>query len=258
MAELPAISDTPSIDFSKYQVDNLFSATEWRGRFGELLTDLGVDYDTARYIAITVTDAYSSDERGYHGILHLTNMWNGAISYAKRLSFSEDETIAHLLAVPAHDIVYNPRLGSPKNEQQSAAWLRLAYTKAGFLETIVARSETLVLATAEHKFALSDIGMCAFLDEDMWILQAPREIYARYAAGVYKEYVLVGGVVPADYATRRADFLRGQIARGQVFSGILPEYVDARAIANMEWELELFESAGGAIPPEIARLVAEL
>jgi predicted metal-dependent HD superfamily phosphohydrolase len=121
---------------------------------------------------------YAEPHRKYHNAAHV----DAVLRDARLLSDVDDPVL--VLAVCAHDVVYDAKPG--EDERASAAWVRAALTEAGVGEDVVARVESLVLATITH--SSEDPVAWILLDADLAILAAPVDVYSVYVAGVREEY----------------------------------------------------------------------
>jgi predicted metal-dependent HD superfamily phosphohydrolase len=83
------------------------------------------------------------------------------------------------------------------------------------------------------------------LDIDLSILGAPRDEYARYARAIHEEYV-PAATTDARFRVGRLEFLERMLGAQSLF--ITPEASqrwDARARANIAWEIDQLKSEQG-------------
>jgi predicted metal-dependent HD superfamily phosphohydrolase len=174
--------------------------------------------------------AYGDSSRGYHDLLHLTEVLEHVDVL---MAPDEPAREAVLLAAWFHDAVYD---GQGDDEERSA---QLASTSLDGtpLASEVAR---LVRLTATHRPADDDPAGQVLCDADLGILAADDERYAAYTAGVRAEYAQVPD---ADFAAGRAAVLRDLLAKPTLFH---------TATARREWE----EPARANVSNEIAQLEA--
>ncbi len=170
--------------------------------------------------------AYGHESRGYHDLLHLTEV----LQHVDDLTAADEparETV--LLAAWFHDAVYD---GQGDDEERSA---RLALDALGPtpLGEEVAR---LVRLTATHRPLDSDGPGQVLCDADLGILAADPARYASYTEGVRREYA---HVPDADFAAGRAAILRDLLAKPTLFhTAAARERWEERARANVAREIE--------------------
>jgi len=169
--------------------------------------------------------AYADPARGYHDLLHLTEV----LTHVDELMVPDDpQRDAVLLAAWFHDAVYD---GRGDDEERSA---QLAADSLGDspLGREVAR---LVRLTATHRPADEDHAGQVLCDADLGILAADPARYAAYTAGVRREYA---HVPDTEFAAGRATVLRALLAKPTLFhTDRARERWEARARANIEAEL---------------------
>jgi predicted metal-dependent HD superfamily phosphohydrolase len=173
--------------------------------------------------------AYDHESRGYHDLLHLTEV----LTHVDELMADDDPARdAVLLAAWFHDAVYD---GQGDDEERSA---RLALDALGPtpLGEEVAR---LVRLTATHRPLDPDGPGQVLCDADLGILAADPARYASYTEGVRREYA---HVPDADFAAGRAAILRDLLAKPTLFhTAAARERWEARARANVAQEIEELE-----------------
>lgn len=173
--------------------------------------------------------AYDDPRRGYHDLLHLSEVLDRLDELAGAGTGFEDEPVR--LAAWFHDAVYD---GQPDAEQRSAQWAAsaLAALVPGTTVVTVAR---LVRLTQTHAPTLDDPEGCALSDADLAILASPPARHSAYVAGVRRDYASVSD---DDFRDGRAAVLRDLATRPHLFH---------TAYARTQWE-----------PAARANLAAEL
>ena len=196
---------------------------------------LGLGVAVGSAVGRELLEAYTGEDRHYHGVRHILTMLN-AIECLEH-QFQDPDAVR--LAAFFHDVVYLP--GSTDNERSSAERLRSSLRPEIDAEIVEAACQ-MIMATREHR-ATGDSSVDLFIDVDMAILAAPWPEYARYADGVMREFAAVFGE-PAYREGRVAIFLDPIIARGSVF--VTPLYAprNAGAMKNMAREREILASGG--------------
>jgi predicted metal-dependent HD superfamily phosphohydrolase len=168
--------------------------------------------------------SHAGPDRYYHTLQHLSEC----------LTLFAD--VAHLAERPGevaialwfHDAVYVPR--APDNEARSAAWAAEALRAAGAAEAVIARVETLVMATADHD-AHGDKDARLVIDIDLAILGAAPVRFAQYEQQVRAEYA----TVPFDvYRQKRGELLTSFLARPAIYrTPALHARLEAQARINL-------------------------
>ncbi len=169
--------------------------------------------------------AYSSPDRHYHDLRHLTEVLERLHELTRRPGVDE------VLAAWFHDAVYD---GRGELEERSA---RLAEVELSGLVPAATAAEVarLVRLTASHRPEPGDLPGERLCDADLAILAAPAERYEEYAAAVRREYA----EVPDDlFRTGRAAVLADLLAKPTLFhTDHAREHWEAAARRNVEAEL---------------------
>lgn len=161
-----------------------------------LCRDLGVAQDRQQKWWAVLEGRHSEPQRSYHTLMHLRELFD----HLEVASSLVRDTTAVSLAIFFHDVVYDPRAGSPKNEQDSAvlfdafgqealpAGEPLGLAKGELIEKV----RRWIVQTATHKTTDKDDEDCKlFMDFDMAILGSSPERYDRYSRQIRQEYVHV-------------------------------------------------------------------
>lgn len=156
---------------------------------------------------------YREPHRRYHTGTHIEAVLADCHWLASDVGLSADERAIADLAACAHDVVYDAHPGV--DERASAAWAGTRLAACGLAPEIGARVSAIVLATIAHESNLADQVAGVVLDADLAILAAPPDDYARYVAGVRREY---GDVPDADWRAGRAAVLARLLARPVLFA----------------------------------------
>jgi predicted metal-dependent HD superfamily phosphohydrolase len=168
---------------------------------------------------------YAEPHRKYHNAFHV----NAVLRDAARLS--EEENPVLVLAICAHDVIYDAQPGD--DERASAAWARDRLAEAEVGRAHIAHVESLVLATITHQ---SDDPLAhILLDADLAILAAEQPVYDLYTRCVRVEY----GKYP-DEAWRqgRAQVLERLLDRDDLYRTSRARALwDTRARINLTREL---------------------
>ncbi|MEQ1706844.1 MAG: hypothetical protein ABL864_00755 [Terricaulis sp.] len=189
----------------------------WRALAGEGNDDLGE----------ALISAWRAPQRKYHDQGHLTWLLDEADGRAP--ASKEPRFVG--FAIWFHDAIYEP--GRSDNEARSAGWARAALADDPILANRVAQ---VIEMTKNHweGQALGDAAL--FLDMDIAILGAARNIYRDYARGVRQEFAQFPDAV---YGTGRCTFLDSACARARLFrTDYYESLLASQARANMSWERE--------------------
>ena len=122
------------------------------------------------------------------------------------------EAAAITIALWFHDAIYE--LQRHDNEERSAAWAAQALRDAGASEARAEQVRRLVLAT-RHQATPQAEDEAWLVDIDLAILGAAPARFAEYEAQIRAEY---GFVPEARFRAKRAEILRGFLARPHIFS----------------------------------------
>ncbi|MDR3619179.1 MAG: hypothetical protein P4L85_07500 [Paludisphaera borealis] len=201
-----------------------------------LARKLGIGDEPRSAVGRDLVEAYSSEDRHYHGVSHILTMLDAIERFEDRF---QDPDAARLAAF-FHDVVYLP--GRTDNEQRSAEQLASSLLDEVEDAQVVDRARELIMATGEHRMS-GDPSVDLFIDVDMSILAASWPEYSKYAEGVMREYSPVFG----DQAYRKGRvelFLNPILARGSVFVTSTYAPLDPAAMTNLAREREILASGG--------------
>lgn len=170
---------------------------------------------------------HAEPHRHYHGIAHVAQVVDWLSTYGA--------CPALVLAGWFHDAIHVP--GRTDSELRSAALAADVLRRAGVGPAQVELAHAAILATASHDDLRDDLA--PLLDADLSILGAPAADYARYAAGIRREYAHVPDLL---FRFGRARFLRGLLARPHIFrTPVGRERHEATARTNLAAECAALE-----------------
>eukprot|EP00434_Breviolum_minutum_P025657 symbB.v1.2.022672.t1/scaffold1992.1/size93445/3 len=241
--DLIAVSDSQSI--------SPFSAMAERDRlklrWEELCKSLGVSKDMEMKWWDVLETRYTESQRAYHTLSHLDEMFGYFQEHFKLIS----DAASVSLAIFFHDVIYDPRSGSPQNEIDSADVFEDFVQEAlptvdlgrdrGFRATKVKRW---IVQTAHHKCTEDDEMDCKlFMDFDMAVLGRPWQQYEVYSQQIRQEY---SHVPEALYCTARSAFL-ASASHGDPKSNIFATDIfrsqrETQAIENASLEAEMLRA----------------
>lgn len=163
--------------------------------------------------------------RAYHTLQHLRECF-GWLDECRSLVERPAEVEA---CIWYHDAVYAPRGGD--NEERSARLAREVLHAAGAADTVLARIETLILATKHHR-AGTPGDVAWMIDIDLAILAAEPARFAEYEVQVRREYRWVPGFL---FRRKRRAFLQSMLERPAIFqTPFFRERLEARARGNLQ------------------------
>jgi predicted metal-dependent HD superfamily phosphohydrolase len=184
-----------------------------------------------------LVSAYGDPVRGYHDLLHLTEVLDridelaGAGLAGGGLAGDglAGDGPAVRLAAWFHDGVYDGQRG---DEDRSARWAEEALADTEHAAEVA----RLVRLTEHHDPADGDVPGQVLCDADLAILAASPERYDAYVTGVRRDYAYVSDT---DFAVGRTAVLRDLAGRGQLFhTPYAREHWEPTARANLARELE--------------------
>lgn len=175
-----------------------------------------------------IETAYSAPGRHYHNLDHIRHMHLLAVEYQHLLK----EPDAVLFAIFYHDIIYRP--GRSTNEKKSAdlAARRLRALSVPAEVTDIAVQQ--ILATQHHQPS-ADPDTNYLLDMDLAVLGESPERYARYAAGIRKEFGMFPDII---YNSGRKKVLKHFLDMDTIFkTPAFRSVYEERARINLQAEL---------------------
>jgi predicted metal-dependent HD superfamily phosphohydrolase/pimeloyl-ACP methyl ester carboxylesterase len=201
----------------------------------DALTRLGVSVEEGRGAIASVIADFELRWEGYHNLKHLSEV----LAFLYSFEHEVEDMASAILAVIAHDRIYDPRSGT--NEEESAEWARREFKEIGIPQEVIERSCALVLATKKHMPVPELYDSRLFLDADLAILSAAPHRYVEYARGIRHEY---SHTTVKEYSSRRANVLEGLIARAPFyFCGDLYPERDKVALENVGREIVFLREA---------------
>lgn len=127
-----------------------------------------------------LVEKYSEKHRAYHNLSHI----NYLLEEAKKIEFADADSI--YFTTWFHDVVYDPKKSD--NEIQSARLAVKLLLEIGLAENQITKIEQIILATQTHSDKNLDHEGKIFLDLDLSILGAEKEIYQNYSRAIRQEY----------------------------------------------------------------------
>ena len=197
------------------------------------VSSLKGDVDKTTSSADDLLALYGEPHRHYHTLTHINTVLREATQLAEELDLNVADREMLMLAVCAHDVVYDGRPGD--DERASAVWARTQLADADIDEDVVAHVGDLILATINHQADIEDRVADVLLDADLSILGASPDAYDAYALAVREEYSQVPDRV---WRAGRADIMSRLLDREHLYRtpGARGRW-EAAARANLQREL---------------------
>jgi predicted metal-dependent HD superfamily phosphohydrolase len=198
--------------------------TEWQNLLGRYCSDQS-KIDEIFQILVT---KYSEKHRAYHNLSHI----NYLLKEAKKIEFEDFEAV--FLATWFHDAIYEPKRSD--NEIESAKMAVKILSKLSLRDDKIIKIEQIILATQTHSAENLDDDGKIFLDLDLSILGANREIYQNYSRAIRREYAHVPNFL---FRRGRKQILENFLKRETIyFTENLRERFDKPARLNLSNEIK--------------------
>jgi len=180
---------------------------------------------------------YCEPHRHYHNFAHVAALLRHADAH-RACGEPLYQPHAVELAIWFHDIIYDTRSGG--NEVASAALATAAMQAMRIDAGVASQVERCILATISHTISDASVpDLALFLDFDLAILGASRDMYRRYRAAIRREYEWV---TEEDYRAGRARVLRRFLERPALyFTPWMASRFESSARDNLQSELLLLE-----------------
>lgn len=189
------------------------------------------DENTAQSLWNSIYKNYSTKNRYYHSLKHISSMLDLAKENKSEI-LNYDEVI---FAIWFHDIIY--KSSSKKNEEKSAEFAKSALkiiNQKLDLEIVC----QLIISTKKHQILLKENKDNAFLlDFDLSILGSEWNIYQKYIENIRKEYKIYPDFL---YNPARKKVLESFLIRGKLFfTGKYQDLFEEKARENLQKEIKL-------------------
>ncbi|MEZ5428175.1 MAG: hypothetical protein R2747_18030 [Pyrinomonadaceae bacterium] len=175
-------------------------------------------------------EKYSEDHRFYHNLDHI----GALLGYFGEYRNLIEDPSAVFFSVWFHDAVYDPQ--RIDNEKKSAELAGEQLAKLLVAEGSIRKISRMILATEKHSAEDLDADGRLFLDFDLAVLGAEKEVYRRYSFGVRREYSFVE---ETQYRAARGRVLRKFLERDALYlTDPLRRRFEKKARENIEEEIE--------------------
>ena len=206
-----------------------------RNTWHETLENLGLQSDKDSRVFNNILERYGAPTRFYHGIKHISF----CVTLAQMLAKDHRYLNEIILALFFHDIIQDPKNPGQDDEEQSAIFVQKTLGIMGISEYSLDLIKGAIRATRTHTGAQPGSVASWVCDMDLAVLgDTYEENFELYERGIRAEY---NWVEIEDYNRERAKFLRGFLARDQIY-------------CNPFVQMWLEESARSNISGLIARL----
>jgi predicted metal-dependent HD superfamily phosphohydrolase len=181
-------------------------------------------------LAEALNAAYSQPHRYYHTLQHLQECLS-LLTQLQHLAI-QPEQIA--LALYFHDAVYD--VHGSDNEAKSAAWATRLLHEIGAASVLIARIETLIMATQHHTPSLSsDTDSQLLVDIDLAILGREPTRFAEYEQQIRQEYHWVS---TEQFKQGRGQVLRSFLERPTIYhTDYFRQHFEPQARENIQHSL---------------------
>jgi len=203
--------------------------TLWLKEVWEITTyQLGIPTTTTESIFAEIQDKYSEPHRAYHNLSHLYSMLMSTEDFFDMI------TNHHLfdLSIWFHDLVYDPL--SKENEKlsaQRAIELLSPHLPADKLTSL----QYMIESTAKHIPKLDSMDNKLFLDLDLAILAAEKNVYNDYRDAIRLEYNVYPNMV---YQNGRTEILESFLSKQSIyFTPFFQDSFEKKARKNIQLEL---------------------
>ena len=205
-------------------------ATDLKQEWEKLCARYTSDVALAGTLWEELEQAYTSKDRYYHSLTHITYMLELAEKY-KQENLKYDPL---LFAIFYHDIIYNPSRSD--NEAESAELAEARLKSIGLPAADTAFVKEMILATKSHQQQQNETANF-LLDLDLAILGAGWQKYNMYREAVRKEYSIYPDAV---YKSGRKSVLQRFLAQTHIYkTQLFRDRLELQARENLRMELDL-------------------
>jgi len=183
-----------------------------------------------------ILSAYTNNNRHYHTLQHLVNLFNQADQF--RTQIADSDTLE--LSIWYHDIIY--QCLRKDNEEKSALFAKYRMEAINYPREKLVRCYEQINATKKHELpkGSTDLDTALFLDFDLAILGKDWTTYEKYAQQIRQEYSIFPTFL---YNRGRKKVINQLLEKPQLYkTNYYVEHFEDAARANLERELELMLS----------------
>ncbi len=179
---------------------------ELRTDWIKLLSKISDDEDQIRDTFDRIVQFYNSEGRYYHNLSHIGYM----LTEAGKLSTVLNDYDSFLYAIWFHDVIYDTKRSD--NEEKSSEFAEKFLKSINYDVENNNKVINLIIKTKNHSHIdlNEDYDTQVFLDLDLLILGANKELYRKYAENVRKEYSFVPDKIYAEERIKILDVFLNQ------------------------------------------------
>lgn len=199
-----------------------------------LLQNFGVDSAIARTTFLDIANLYSSPNRFYHNLDHVSQVLQ-VIESLRSLSL-HPTTLE--FAAWFHDVIYDAK--SNDNEEKSAEYAASVLSCFNLSSELINSVTNLILKTKTHRHPDNDIDSQILLDADLSILGADESNYCSYSQAIRQEYSWVSD---ESYRLGRLQFLQNILQRPRIYlTDTMFAALEINARSNIQAEIQYLSS----------------
>ena len=199
-----------------------------------------IDLESATTMGKEIADAYSSPQRSYHTLEHISHCF----SVLDRVPVAIEKETELRFAIWFNDFIYDPK--SESNEDESAT---IAYQWLKNLKVCNSKHvRNLILSTANYlKPVKGQLSYQVLHDIDLAILASEQDFYLEYQRGIREEYE---HLPDEQFFLGRGQFLHSLLKLTPIFAIQAFEHQwEEKARQNISNELKKIEKVVNLVPP---------
>lgn len=201
-------------------------------RIKEVYKDLIIRMGHSQAIALDkweiISSAYNSSSRFYHNLHHLESM----LFELEKVKSQIKDWDSTLFSLFYHDLIYDT--SRTDNEEQSAKFALKELTALNISSVQIEKVNETIQATKSHVLN-SDQDINYFLDADLSILGADKDVYKNYTRNVRLEFLQYPSFV---FNKGRVGFLEYLLSRDRIYNtDYFKKHLEQKAIENLKGEL---------------------
>lgn len=203
------------------------SSSEVKQSFLDLIRRYSEDEQFNEECWTEIETAYTSSDRYYHDLSHISAMLTELDLVKTEISYSD----SLLFAIFYHDFIYDPL--RKDNEKRSAELFEKRISPTGFRQ--IPEVKSLIEATRNHNFS-DDPDTNLLLDLDLSILGKSPQIYRDYKNSIRKEFSIIPGFL---YNPGRKKILKDFLKRDFIYkTAHFRDRYELQARENLNTELK--------------------
>jgi predicted metal-dependent HD superfamily phosphohydrolase len=204
-----------------------------RDPWHDLLQKYTTDISLIEELYSEITGHYTALGRHYHTLSHLSNLLHLLYEYRSKLLDSESVEFA----IWYHDLIYEPT--QPHSEARSADIAAQRLQRLSFPPERIQKVKSMIASSFRHHLhpGADDVDGRFFLDFDLAILGADRQVYVDYLQEIRQEYIKIP---LSDYTRGRKVVLQRFLEKEAIyFTAEFQERFEEQARDNIQFEMNL-------------------